>query len=176
MKHLLLLLFVSFLISCGSSDLMTPASYTFSKIEIANTTAYTYSNNSYEEITLEEAGEPNISGMNGNIEVLELIDDSNLRFDDGFGEVQETYTISGSKIEFIANGSSYSMEILNDGQQLSIQRVGGGDFGELNPYPTVSATCEDEGCDDVDPSGYVYSSAEGDVGYVIIYNEVYNRN
>ena len=177
MKHLLLFLFSgSIFFSCGSSELMTPSSYAFTKTEISKTTAYRYTNNNYEEVTLVVAGDPNTSGMtNGGINLLELLDSNKLKFDDGIGEVDESYTISGERLEFIANGSAYSMEIINDGEQLLVQRVGGGSFDELNPYPTASATCEDEGCDEVNPAGYIYASQEGEIGYVLIYNEIYTR-
>jgi len=55
------------------------------------------------------------------------------------------------------------------------RRVGGGSLDELNPSVTVSATCEDEGCDDVSPSGYLFSSTEGQIGYIVIYNEVFTK-
>ena len=175
MKSFLFLLLITIAYSCGSSyDLDLPSTYTSSSVEILQITAYRYTAGDYVEIPLSEAGEPTTSGIRAGSNILMLIDDGMLSFDDGFGTVTTEYDSSSDAISFTAGGSRYRMEIGED-DNLYSRRVGGGSLDELNPSVTVSATCEDEGCDDVSPSGYLFSSTEGQIGYIVIYNEVFTK-
>jgi len=106
---------------------------------------------------------------------IELIDETNLIINDGFDEYESAYEYTGNKIEFRAGGSAYALEVINDGQSLTSRRLGGGPFDDLNPGPFASATCVDAGCDELTPEGWIYASNPGDVGFVIVYDEVYTK-
>jgi len=176
MKYLSLFVSIIIISSCGDAlNIDIPSTYQATDVEILEVTAYRYTNGQYEEIPLAEAGQPNTSGMTGGGDILELLTDSELVFDDGFGKQTLQYETADGNLRFISNGSAYDLQTSADGTTLLSRRVGGGEFDDANPFTTVSATCEDEGCEDVNPSGYLFSSTEGTVGYIIIYNEVFTK-
>jgi len=175
MKNLIFSLLVLSYIGCGKSlDVDFPARYNFSNVEIVTVEAFSYDGSTYTSISDAEAGTPNTSGMTSS-DWIELVDESNLIINDGFDEYPAEYELAGDKIEFRAGGSGYALTVINDGQSLLSRRLGGGPFNDLNPGPFASATCVDAGCDELQAEGWVYASTAGDIGFVLVYDEVYQK-
>lgn len=176
MKYLFYFISLTFLVSCGSDlDVEFPATYTYSSLEIESRQAFRYTNGAFKEVDVAEVGEPNASGMSGDWDEINLIDNGNLIVTDDNEQYEEEYSVSEGKLSFRAYGSAYAMEIIDGGQGLSSLRVGGGPFNDLNPSAYVTVTCEDEGCDDLDANGYLYGNNEGEIQYVIIFKETYTK-
>lgn len=181
MKNSICLLFFAVIIAVGCGDdepkvqLTTPATYTLSSLATTSVNAFRWENGEFVEISIAEAGNPEIASTNNRFDLLMLDNASQLQFNDGFETYTVDYEVDGDRLEFVGGGSRYSLQISDDGRQLSFLRISGGPYNENTPNGWVSASCDDVDCNNINYDEWLFDANEGEVFYVLVLEESYVR-
>ena len=175
----LLIIAIMFGSSCGDDDsdmqLITPATYTLSSISSTSVNAFRMIDGEFVDILISDAGDPDVSGVSESLDLFMLDNDSQLQFNDGFDLYNVDYKLEGDRIEFVGGGSQYSLQISDNGKQLKHSKISGGPYSIDSPYGWVSASCQDVDCEDINFDEWLFDVSEGDVYYVIVFEEFYER-